>query len=111
MNITIKTTKFELTDAIKNYVEEKIGKLGKFRADLQIARVELERKKEKHTGDLFRAEITLDAPNKVYRAESAASDIYAAIDLMLPKIFMQIEKSKEKRETLRRKFFRKLRGK
>jgi len=94
MNIKIKATNLHLSDPIKKYTEEKINSLEKFQDDLQLARVELEMRAEKHTGEKFRAEITIDAPHRVYRAESLATDLYAAIDGLVPKLNHQIEKEK-----------------
>jgi len=95
MNITIKGTHLELTDAIKNYAEEKIGALEKFDERIQLAKVELERITGHKSGDVFRAEVQVDAPNVVYRAEVKQADLYAAIDLLVPKISVQIEKHKD----------------
>lgn len=96
MKITIKTTHFEHTSTITQYVEEKIGHLAKFNERIQLARVELEYLTEHNTKEKFRAEATVDSPKKVYRAEATGRDIYAAIDLLEEKLTSQIEKIKEK---------------
>lgn len=97
MNINIKATGLHLTDAIKAYTIEKINNLEEFQDDLQLAKIELVASKEKNTDEHFRAEATIDAPHHVYRAEAGATDLYAAIDLLIPKIISQIEKQKTKR--------------
>ena len=102
MNITIKATHLDLTPSIKQYVEEKVGHLGKFIV-AQEAKVELERDRKHHTGLVFRAEVTMIVGGKVMRAEERAEDIYAAVDLLIPKLKEQIGKFKDKRQTLQRR--------
>ena len=86
MNIIIKSKNFELTDAIKSFVNEKVGALGRFEAKILEARVDLERGTKHNTGDIFRAEIMMYAPKDLLRAEGEASDLYAAIDLAIQKL-------------------------
>lgn len=102
MNITIKGTHMELTPALKKYVEEKVGGLEKFMNKLE-AKVELDRDQHHNTGDVFRAEATLAAGGKVIRAEASSGDMYASIDILIPKLKEQINKFKDKRNSLARK--------
>ncbi|KKR49122.1 MAG: Ribosomal subunit interface protein [Candidatus Magasanikbacteria bacterium GW2011_GWC2_40_17] len=101
MQITIKATGIELTQAITNYVNEKIGGLEKYLKRLDQgsveARVEVGKITKHHNkGDIFRAEINLTVPGKVLRAEEENSNLYAAIDLMHDEIKRQIVSFKEK---------------
>ncbi|OGE83911.1 MAG: ribosomal subunit interface protein [Candidatus Doudnabacteria bacterium RIFCSPLOWO2_01_FULL_44_21] len=102
MNITIKGTHLDLTASIKQYVEEKVGSLLKF-IQATEAKVELERDQHHRTGLIFRSEITLIVGGKIMRAEASAEDVYAAVDLVLPKLKEQISKFKDKKNDLRRK--------
>lgn len=102
MNIAIKATHLDLTSSIKKYIEEKVGHLGKFISALE-AKVELDRDQHHHSGEVFRAEIMLIMSGKVMRAEGLAEDIYAAVDIVIPKLKEQISKFKDKKTTLRRK--------
>jgi putative sigma-54 modulation protein len=102
MNISIKATHLDLTPSIKEYVEEKIGHLGKFIV-AQEAKVELARDKHHRTGLVFRAEVMLLVGGKLMRADADAEDIYAAVDLVIPKLKEQIGKFKDKKQTLRRR--------
>jgi len=103
MNIKIKATNLHLSDPIKQHVEDKIGGLTKHQSDLQLARIELEKRSQKHTAEKFRAEATIDAPHHVYRAEETHADLYAAIDGLIPKLVHQLEKLKAKRVKTSRK--------
>jgi putative sigma-54 modulation protein len=102
MNIVIKTTNFKSTPAIKSYVEEKIGHLSKF-ITANEAKVELSRDKHHKTGDVYRAEVMVIAGGKVLRADESTEDIFASIDLVIPKLKEQISKFKDKRVTLQRR--------
>jgi putative sigma-54 modulation protein len=108
MKIAIRGTHLELTGAIKQYVEDKMSALNKFDDSLQIAKVELEELTVKSTGAKFRAEAQIDAPSEIFRAESQHEDLYAAIDLLIPKLTVQMEKAKDKGERKTREIKRKL---
>lgn len=102
MNIQLKGTNIDLTPSIKAYVDDKVGNLAKFiKAD--EAKVELARDRHHKTGDVFRAEVMLLVGGKLMRADCESEDIYACIDMVIPKIKEQISKFKEKRTTLERR--------
>jgi putative sigma-54 modulation protein len=102
MNIAIKATHFELTDPIKDYAEDKVGALDKYISAMQ-AHVELERSRKHNSGQVFRAEVMLVVGGKQMIADASAEDMYAAIDLVIPKLKEQISKFKDKRSTLQKR--------
>ncbi|MBX4191851.1 MAG: ribosome-associated translation inhibitor RaiA [Candidatus Doudnabacteria bacterium] len=102
MNIVIKGTNLSLSPAVKDYVKEKIGNLEKFIGAME-AKVELERDRHHQSGLVFRAEVMLIVGGKVMRAEAGGEDIFAAIDLVIPKMKEQISKFKDKKTTLGRR--------
>lgn len=110
MNISIKATHLNLTPSIKKYVEEKVGNLAKFIV-AQEAKVEIDRDQHHRTGDVFRAEIMLVVGGKLMRADAEGEDIYAAVDLVMPKLKEQISKFKDKRTTIDRSRARRARRK
>lgn len=99
MNIAIKGTNLELTGEMKDFAEDKIGALAKF-IDAMDAKVELERDRKHNSGNVFRAEVILVVGGKQMVADANATDIFAAIDLVIPKIKEQISKFKDKKKTL-----------
>lgn len=106
MKIIIKGTNLELTEALKSYVEEKVGHLEHYWDEILEARVELEQSTH-HQSGFFRCEVNLDVPQKqVMRAESTLPDLYAAIDECIPKLREQIEKFKGQQRFKDRKFRR-----
>jgi len=92
----LKATNLELTEAIENYVREKIGMLEKFlkHIDLpQSARVEIGKLSKHHRkGDVFFAEVNLELPHKLLRATVDAEDLYEAIDRVKEEIEREIIK-------------------
>ncbi len=103
MQISIKGTNLDLTQPIKDYVEEKIGHLEKYLGKIDQAKVELERDKHHHSGNVMRAEVMLIVGGKIMRAEASSEDIYASVDLIVPKLKEQISKFKDKRATLQKR--------
>lgn len=106
MQLEITSTNFEVTDAIKDYLTEKLLDLEKIinvPEDTQVlAEVELAKNTEHHQsgGNLFKAEINLTISGKLFRIVSDQHDIYAAIDEMKDGIVREVKKDKEKTETL-----------
>ena len=101
MNITIKATGLDLTPALKEFIEEKVGALQKLVAkfdenDSVLAAVEVSRTTKHHyKGDVFRAEINLELPHKMLRCEDNDSDIRVAIDRARDVLKREIVKYKE----------------
>lgn len=98
MQIDIKGTNLELTQAIKDYVNEKVGSVEKFFDQALIARVDVGLISNHHQkGNVFRAEINLDVPRKhLLRAEAVRDDLYAAINEARDELERQVKKYKEK---------------
>lgn len=87
MNIIIKGTNLELHNDLKDYAEEKIGGLKKFMEGIDlggnrvIARIELAKTTQHHQqGDIYKAEVNLQLPKKMFRSVVESDDIYKAID-------------------------------
>lgn len=81
----------DITPALREYVNEKIGRIKRHFEQLIVVRVVLHVEKLNH-----RVEATVNAAHKQFHAEEQASDMYAAIDLMVDKLDAQVRKHKEK---------------
>ena len=104
MNIKIKSTKLELTDAIRGYVEEKINMLEKYLGNIPVINCdfEVERMTGHHKGEVFRAEVNLEVPGEVLRVEKSEEDLYKAIDKVKDHLELAIIKHREKKIDRRR---------
>lgn len=92
MKFNVRGDKLVVTDAIKDYIETKIGKLDKyFKEDSITANVLL-----KVRGNEQIIEVTIPTDNFILRSEEEHEDMYAAIDLVLDKLERQIRKNKTK---------------
>ena len=101
MQIYIKATNLDLTPALKEYVEEKVGGLAtylsKWESDGAVkTRVEIARTTNHHKkGDVFLATIDLHLPGKTLRAEETEWDARIAIDRARDTMQREIVKYKE----------------
>ncbi|MCK5044746.1 ribosome-associated translation inhibitor RaiA [Candidatus Parcubacteria bacterium] len=118
MKIIIKTEKIELTPAIKEFIEEKIGGLEKFvtllqeeekdyfegrkpkiEALVEVGKTTLHHKK----GPFFRAECQIVHLKKSIRATAKSEDLRQAIVEVKDELQIQLKKYKEKPKAKARK--------
>ncbi len=100
MRLQLKSTNLEITPTIKAYINEKIGSLGKLLEKLELeggvlTRIEVGRTSMHHNkGEVYRAEVNLDLPQKMIRAEYESDDLYAAVDAVKDMLRKEIIKYK-----------------
>ena len=93
MKFTIHGKKLKVTEALKSYIEEKIGRLDKyFQNPENISANVLMRL----SGNNQVVEVTINTHGLILRGEEANKDLYASIDLVTDKIERQIRKNKTK---------------
>ncbi|MDD4412666.1 MAG: ribosome-associated translation inhibitor RaiA [Patescibacteria group bacterium] len=106
MNLNIKYSNLESTEAIKNYIENKIAMLEKYLNEFSPVKIDFEVElttKHHQKGDIFRAEMNLFLPGDMIRIEKTESDLYKAIDKVKDHAQELIIKHKEKNISLKRK--------
>ncbi len=97
MQIVVKGRHMTVADPIREYAEEKIAKAGKvFDHNTITAEVELYHEKNPSIEKNQIAEVTVYTKGPVIRAKEAATDMYAAIDLVSEKLEKQFRKYKGK---------------
>ncbi len=120
MRIDIKYTNLDSTPAMNEYINEKIGGLGKFikRMDEKGAArvfVEIGRStKHHHKGAVYHLEGNLELPGKLLRAETENWDVRLGVDEVRNILEMEIKKYLERfrpQDSGGQKELRKLRGK
>ncbi|MES3004594.1 MAG: ribosome-associated translation inhibitor RaiA [Patescibacteria group bacterium] len=105
MNIKIRSTNFELTPAIEEYVYKKLSSLDKFFVSEALCEVEIGKSTNAHkTGDIFKAEINIvgGGIDQVY-VTTEEIDLYTAIDIVRDEAERSIVNKKKKKDTMIRK--------
>ena len=91
MKFNIHGKKIDVTDSIKSYIEEKIGRLDKyFENPDEITATALIKLRGKDQV----VEVTINANKFILRGEESHKDLYASIDKVSDKIERQIRKNK-----------------
>ena len=98
MNIIIKTKNIEPGGYLEKFINEKIGKIGKFLgADNQEIFIEVEKESNHHKkGDIFFTEIIIQMPGKKLVATAKETSAQKAITEAKKEMEMEIKKHKTK---------------
>ncbi len=85
MQITVSGHQVEITEPLREYISEKIGRLQKHSDDVISIKVVLHVQKNLH-----KAEATIHAPGTTLHANAEGPDMYAAIDALAAKLDRQM---------------------
>ena len=96
MHIHVNGRNIEITEAIKAYVKEKIGKVATRYDQIQGIDVVLSVIKNPSAEGKHIAEVICKTNSGVIRVEEDAESMYASIDLLADKLARQITKLKDK---------------
>ena len=96
MHIYVNGRNIEITDAIKAYVNEKMGKVAAHYDQIQGIEVVLSVIKNPSASGKHVAEVSCKLASGVIRCEEAAESMYASIDLLADKLARQVQKYKDK---------------
>jgi len=100
MKLVIQGKNIEITDAIRDYVQQKISKaVSHFQHLTNEVDVNLSIARNPRIGPKQSAEVTLYINGAVVRAEESSDNLYASVDLVANKISRQLRKYKEKRQS------------
>lgn len=81
-----------ITDAIRNYIEDKIGKLERYFNNVPNAVAHV--KVKTYSNSATKIEVTIPLKDVTLRAEERHDDLYAGIDLITGKLERQVRKYK-----------------
>lgn len=106
-NLTIVCKDFELTSAIKLYIEEKMSSLYKYlgtEEDETSFNFRLGKTSNHHNnGKIYYSEVSIHTPEKNHGGRVEADDIYVAIDLLKDELSNNIKHSRDRSRTIDRK--------
>jgi ribosomal subunit interface protein len=102
VDIVVKGRKTEVPERFRKHVAEKLDKIQKLDGKVISLDVEVSKELNPRQADRSdRVEITLNTRGPVVRAEAAAADPYAALDVAVTKLEARLRKAASKRHTRR----------
>jgi len=105
MNITLRGDKIKITDAMKDYAQEKLEKINKYLDDSANVNANIVVKVENYKQ---KVEVTIPLKNFILRSEEVQDDFYAAMDVVVDKIERQIRKNKTKLQSKKVKDYKEI---
>jgi putative sigma-54 modulation protein len=91
MQISVTFRQIEPSEALKNYVGDRLNKFKRYLEGPVEAHVVLGLEKFRHLAD-----VTIDNNGRIIKGKEENTDMYAAIDLVMDKIDMQLKKFRDK---------------
>ncbi|MDU2063544.1 MAG: ribosome-associated translation inhibitor RaiA [Sporomusaceae bacterium] len=91
MKMNVRGKNIEITPALREYVEKRVGKITKYFDGIGDISAILKVEKGQHI-----VEVTVPVNGMLLRGEESTNDMYTSIDLVVDKIEKQIEKYKTK---------------
>lgn len=99
MDLVVKGKNMDVTDSLRDYAQQKIGRITKIFEGIIDAQVAMNVIKNKSVHDNQIVEVTLHLSGGVIRGEEAKDNMYAAIDLVTDKLERQLRRFKGKHRT------------
>lgn len=98
MQLQVKGRNVEISEQIRSYAEEKLGKLDKLVKDPTRIELELLVEKNPSISDNHVAEATVWTKGPVLRARESSADMKASIDQLAEKLERQVKRYRDKRK-------------
>jgi len=96
MRLTLNGRNIEITQAIRDYVEEKIGRIVKHNGQIMNIKVTLSVTKNKSVKNNHTAEVTCFLSSSVIKIKEDAESMYASIDLLADRLDRKVKEIKER---------------
>jgi len=103
MELVIKGKNMEVEKAAQEYIKSKLTRLERHLPDITEIKVELVQEMTKSAENRFVAQVTINSHGTLLRGEERASNVYAAIDIVVDVLNRQIERFKDKLYRSRRR--------
>jgi putative sigma-54 modulation protein len=103
MRLQVKGRNLEVSEQIRKYAEDKLGKLDKLVKDPTRVELELAVEKNPSISDNHVAEATVWTKGPVLRARESSGDMKASIDQLVSKLERQVKRYREKRRVAPRR--------
>lgn len=84
----------EVTDAMRQYAEDKLAKLNRYSDQIVDASVTMSYDDNQNAANPAKVEVQINLPGGLVRAEERALDTYAAVDLVVAKLERQLKRFK-----------------
>lgn len=104
MDIVVKGRHLEVSDRFRDHVGDKLSKVEKLDSKVQRVDVEVSKESNPRLADrAFRVELTIRSKGPAVRAEAAADDKYAALDLAIGKLEGRLRRAADRRTDWKKK--------
>lgn len=103
MNISLTGKNIEVTDAMRSYVEEKMGSLTKYGEDISRIEVEVDKNMHHKKGEVFHVRANAQMVRELLHAEADETDFYAAVDVCRAEVLNQLEHYAAKKDERHRR--------
>ena len=98
MDVSVFARNMEVTPRLRQYVEQKVGKLDRYLPFIDEARIDLTMENTRSAAHRQVAQLTVRVHGTILRAEERTQDMFASIDAVLDKMYRQIARYKGKRQ-------------
>ncbi|HSM57315.1 MAG TPA: ribosome-associated translation inhibitor RaiA [Candidatus Sulfomarinibacteraceae bacterium] len=103
MEILIHSHNMDVSDRLQQYVEKKTMRLDRYMPNLTEVRVDLAEENTRSAVERHVAQITIrDDRGTILRAEERSNDMFASVDIVVDKLYRQINRYRGKRRRNRR---------
>jgi putative sigma-54 modulation protein len=96
LEITVSARHMDISPALREAAEEKIGRLSRFSADMQRAEIHFSEERNQRIVEKEVCEVHLEGSGHHVRCKVAAADAFAAVDLAVAKLEHQLHRLKTK---------------
>ena len=107
MQINLQGKNIELTENVKDYVSKRVTNLGKLLSRIEeeggkvMVNMDLSRSTQHHkSGEIFHADCLVKIDGKEFYSSADKEDLYQAIDTIKDSLYNEINKNKDRSQTL-----------